>query len=134
MKRLLSLFSIKFKMKIKVLFFLVVFLTVNTLYSKESVTKFDSIFSKVVMELTGSKPDIAIHVADSLYVNTKDQILKMRALMLSANIYQELNDRKNALLFSKRAEKLARVKNDFEWQARILGFISTQYRNIGLIE
>ena len=121
-------------MKIKVLFFLVVFLTVNTLYSKESVTKFDSIFSKVVMELTGSNPDIAIHVADSLYVNTKDQILKMRALMLSANIYQELNDRKNALLFSKRAEKLARVKNDFEWQARILGFISTQYRNIGLIE
>lgn len=122
------------KMKVNILFFLIVFLTSNTLCSKESIEKFDSIFRKVVVELTASKPDYAIKVADSLYKNSSTEILKMRSLMLSASIYQEINDRKNALIFSKRALKLARTKKDVEWQARILGFISTQYRNIGLID
>ncbi|SFJ87970.1 helix-turn-helix domain-containing protein [Myroides guanonis] len=134
MRKLLGLFLIMSKMKVNILFFLIVFLTSHTLCSKESIDKFDSIFRKVVVELTGSQPDYAIHVADSLYKNSSSETLKMRSLMLSANIYQEINDRKNALKLSKRALELARTKKDIEWQARILGFISTQYRNIGLIE
>src|SRR5690606_28007589 len=59
---------------------------------------------------------------------------KIKSLMLSADLYEKQSKREEAIAYVLRAESIANTIENYEWQARIYGFLSTQYRIIGLID
>ena len=122
----------KLKVKNAILCFFVVFLAGSRSFSSENNIKVDPIFKRVATELTHTDPDEALRIADSLFVHSTNKTIKIKALMLSANVYQHLNDYDKALVFGKKAERLLTEEKDTEWRVRILGFIASQYRNIGV--
>src|SRR5699024_11110195 len=75
-------------------------------------TPFDRIYLKAATEITNNDPQLALHVADSLYSSSTKKIYHLKALMLSANVYQILNDKKSAILYAKRAQNIARKIKD----------------------
>lgn len=93
-------------------------------------TKFDSIFYNVAVKITDT--DRALAIADSLYQNTPDKTNQIRALMLSADIYNKKGKSSKAISYATKANNLAEEINSYIWIARISGFISTQYRVLGV--
>lgn len=95
-------------------------------------TKFDSIYYHTAVNVTGTDSDRALHIADSLYLHTTDATNKIRALMLSANIYTKKGKINSAIDYALQANLLAEQANNYDWEARISGFLSTQYRLSGI--
>lgn len=95
-------------------------------------TKFDSIFNATAITIATHDPEKAFLIADSLYQNSPEQIHKLKALMLTSDLHQQTGDNKSAILYALKAKEIADKNKIYEWQARIYGFLSTQYRLIGL--
>lgn len=94
-------------------------------------TAFDSIYYEIALNITSSDPSKAMHLADSLYIYAIDDHQKTRALMLSANILDKQEDRKAGIEYAMKALELAKKSKDYSFEARIYGFMSTQYRRMG---
>jgi len=108
-------------------------LLLSTVASAQKTNKtFDSIYFKTATVITAHDPDEAIRIADSLYHVSTEPVHKVKSLMLKANVYQSKGSLKKSIAAASEAEVLAEKSNLVEWQARILGFLSTQYRNLGL--
>lgn len=97
-------------------------------------TKFDSIFLETATRITHQDVARSIHIADSLYEHSVHEEHKMRALMLSANSHQSLGNVEEAIKKAMQAEEMAIKLNNYQWHARILGFLSTEFRNIGMLQ
>lgn len=96
--------------------------------------KFDSIYFTTAVNVAAKDINKAIQIADSLYRNSKPEIHRLKALMLSSSLFQQKGDIKKSVQFAVKADKIA-VKYDFyDWEARIAGFLSTQYRIMGLYQ
>lgn len=48
--------------------------------------------------------------------------------MLSATLYQQSNDLSHAAAYAEQAQEIAVQTDDYNWQARIAGFLASQYR------
>lgn len=95
---------------------------------------FDSIFFDTAVRLSTTDILKAGKIADSLYLNSTSDLQRIKSLMLSANLLEKQNKRKGAIAYVLRADSLASAIKNYEWEARISGFLSTQYRIIGLID
>ncbi len=103
-------------------------------HKRDDDKKFDSIYFTTAVTIAAKDINKAIHIADSLYRNSKPELNKLKALMLSSSLFQQKGDIKKSVQFAVKADQIA-VKNDFyDWEARIAGFLSTQYRLMGLYE
>lgn len=102
--------------------------------TEDTSKKFDSIYFHVVANLSGQNIDRAFQVADSLYQTSDSKLHKVKSLMLLSSLYQDKGELEEALIWAERAEKIASKEKIYDWQARISGFLSTSYRNIGLYE
>lgn len=94
---------------------------------------FDSIFYHTYMVTATTDLDKALWVADSLYKTTKTDVRKVRSLMLISDIYHRKANRDSSIHYAMVAEDIANDANIHDWQARISGVLSTQYRNMGLL-
>lgn len=94
---------------------------------------FDSIFYHTYMVTATTNLDKALRVADSLYKTSKTDIRKVRSLMLISDIYHRKANRDSSIHYATVAEDIANDANIYDWQARISGVLSTQYRNMGLL-
>src|SRR5690606_26636235 len=108
------------------------FLTAQT--DLEQGKRFDSIFYATAVVVSGQDIHRAIEIADSLYEHSASELQKLKSLMLSADLLEKQNKREEAIAYVLRAETIAKTLNNYQWQARIYGFLSTQYRIIGLID
>jgi len=54
--------------------------------------------------------------------------------MLSADLLEKQGEREEAIAYVLRADSIVSLTDNYEWKARISGFLSTQYRIIGLID
>lgn len=116
------------------LFFSSLFNAVNAQTNRADEKKFDSIYFATAVNVAATDINKAIKIADSLYLHSKPEIYRLKALMLSSSLFQQKGDIKKSVQFAVKADKIA-VKNDFyDWEARIAGFLSTQYRLMGLYE
>src|SRR5690606_26074749 len=59
---------------------------------------------------------------------------RIKSLMLSADLLEKQNKREETIAYVLRADSLASATKNHEWEARISGFLSTQYRILGLID
>lgn len=72
-----------------------------------------------------------MHLADSLYNYAVDENQKAKALMLSADIMDKQEKRKEGIDYAQKALEVVQKSNDFSFEARIYGYMSTQYRRLG---
>jgi AraC-like DNA-binding protein len=118
------------------LFFLVFFfpfLLFSQSQTKESERRFDSIYYNAA-DISVTDVDRALKIADSLYLHSKTDLQKLRCLMLSAMFYQTKGTSDKTIEYAFEAEKIAIKIKDYNWQARILGFLATEFNNIGILK
>lgn len=95
---------------------------------------FEQIYLKTYMETSRTDFNKALRVADSLYAHAEGTTFKVRSLMLSATMYQQTGDLSNAVVFAEKAQDLAKQTDDYNWQARVAGFLASQYRGLRLYQ
>lgn len=98
----------------------------------ESDKEFNLIYEKIAIEVAGQEPKLAIQKADSLYLTSQTKYQQLKSLMLKAKVLAQTGDLSKSIEVAKEAEKIASETDFYSWQARIAGFISTQYRISGL--
>lgn len=115
--------------------FMTLLLSANTLaQTNKGANKFDSIYFETAVHVSATDINRAIAIADSLYTHSESELHQLKALMLSSTLFQQKGEMKKSIQYATMADKIA-VKNKFyDWEARIAGFLSTQYRILGLYE
>ncbi|WP_257670521.1 helix-turn-helix domain-containing protein [Parapedobacter tibetensis] len=94
---------------------------------------FDSTFYHIYMHTASEDVRLALKAADSLYQTSVSDIHKIRSLMLIGDMYHRMANRDSSIFYAIEAEKIAVKANIYDWQARIYGVLSTQYRETGLL-
>lgn len=118
-------------------FILIFFINIGMVFPQGGEAKnnrFDSIFYDTAVRKSATDILMASQIADSLFKVSATNLQKIKSLMLSADLYEKQSKREEAIAYVLRAESIANTIENYEWQARIYGFLSTQYRIIGLID
>lgn len=109
-----------------------------TIWYQHAVAQDPEVFEKIYLKtyLETSRTDFkeALKVADSLFEHSEAASYKVRSLMLSATLYQQTGDLTNAVVFAEKAEHIAAQTEDYNWQARVAGFLAGQYRWLKLYQ
>src|SRR5690554_2170976 len=98
---------------------------------EKKLPTFDSIYYEVAVNILASNPSKALHMADSLYTYSIDDSQRMKSIMLTASIYEKREQRMVAIEHALKALEIAHKIKNYSFQARIYGFMSTQYRMMG---
>lgn len=99
-----------------------------------AVKAFDSVFYHVAVNVSSSNPIKAMHLADSLYTYSANGKQKLKSVMLKADILEKQEKRGEAIKQAIKALQIAKDEDDYVFQARIYGFLSTQYRTVGFLD
>jgi len=118
----------------KFLFYFIFFFHCIVFSQTRQHKKFDSIYYDVAVNISSANPTKALYVADSLHVFSINNKQRVKTLMLIADILEKQEKRGEAIIKSLKALDIAIRDEDYIWQARIYGFLSTQYRTIGFID
>src|SRR5690554_386155 len=113
-------------------FFLLLILlpTIASPQPSEEEKDFARLFYQIMIT-ADSDPQKAMHQADSLYLHSSSRKKQIRALMLSANILEKQERRSEGIEYALKALEICKQEKDYNFEARIYGFLSTQSRNIG---
>lgn len=111
------------------LFFTTVFSQTNEQIQQR---KFDSVYYETATRIAVMDVEKALQISDSLFLSASNQVNKVKALMLKSTLYSQKGHMEMAIAIATKAEKIANDHNIYEWQARISGFLSTQFRSVGL--
>ncbi len=95
---------------------------------------FDSIYVHAATTLSALDVEKAIHLADSLYINSENSMQEMKSLLLIAALKGSIGRVAEALAHALEAEAIAIKYKNYEWQVRIAGFLSTTFRGISLTD
>ncbi|WP_158606012.1 helix-turn-helix domain-containing protein [Taibaiella sp. KBW10] len=95
--------------------------------------KFDSAFRYIATALASQNVEEAILQADTLLHSAVDSLQKMKSLMLLATLKERTGEYTEALLLAVQGEKIAENIKNKEWEIRISGFLSTSFRQLGLL-
>lgn len=108
--------------------------SVNAQKDADHQRKFDSIYFATAVTVAAKDINKATQIADSLYRHSKPAIYRLKALMLSSSLFQQKGDIKKSVQFAVKADSIAVEHQIYDWEARIAGFLSTQFRIMGLYE
>ncbi|WP_107040180.1 helix-turn-helix domain-containing protein [Brumimicrobium mesophilum] len=95
---------------------------------------FDSIYFHTTVTIAVNDIDRAHNIADSLFLNSSSKLKQVKALMLSSSLYQQNGDIGKSIFTAKEAYGIAKNNYLYEWQARISGFLSSQFRIMEMYE
>lgn len=96
--------------------------------STQEELHFDSIYFHTAVTVAANDIDRALDIADSLFLNSGSVRNQVKALMLSSSLFQQKGNLAIAISTAQKAYSLAKKNKFYDWQARISGFLSTQYR------
>lgn len=110
-----------------------IILSVNILYSQnlERDKKADSLIYKITIDISSSNPTRAHHLADSLFLYSRSDHYKIKALLLHAEIFKMEERTQNMLESLLQALELAKETRDFISQAKIYGYLASISRETG---
>lgn len=89
---------------------------------------FNAIYKKTYLETAQKDMNTALFVADSLYRASVQPLFRVKSLMLSATLYQQKEHLDQSIGYAEKARELVEETGDYNWQARVYGFLATQYR------
>ena len=98
---------------------------------QNNLKAFDSVYYEIAVNISSNNPTKAMHLADSLYTYSISDNQRIKSLMLSADVLEKQEQRMEAIEYAQKAIKIAEDSQDYSFQARIYGFMSTQYRQLG---
>ncbi|MCI3936009.1 helix-turn-helix domain-containing protein [Chryseobacterium aahli] len=113
------------------LLYFVIFIITNNLKAQDP-EKYNLIYSKTYLETSQKDFKKALEIADSLYKISETPKFKAKSLMLSATLIQQSGNDRKSLEYALKAEEYVRNSDDYLWQSKIYGFLSSQYRSLGL--
>lgn len=123
---------------LKILYFIVVTLLLGTQFvSSQQIAQsssYNELYFEIAVNLSSKDPQKALHLSDSLYKVANSSKDKIKALLLSADILVKQNKRTDGIHYALKALNFAKESSDFNYLARIYGFLSTQCRTIGFYE
>ena len=93
---------------------------------------YSKVYRKILHEIAQKDFDKALIAADSLHKTTVLPAYKVRSLLLIATLYQQKNNIEKAISYAEKAEDTVEYTDDYAWQARVYGFLASQYRLIKL--
>src|SRR5690606_16227271 len=110
----------------------------SSLFSQAAVgdrttAAFDSAFNHIYLHTANESLSKALQAADSLYQISTNDVQRIRALMLIGDVYHRMANRDSVIHYAERAAQIAERTQNYTWQARIYGVLSTQYRETGLL-
>lgn len=108
-------------------------LTAQTGFSQKKAS-FDSVMYHTAVDLASKDIKKAIQTADSLYKHSTEPLHKVKSIMLMADLHKNTGDLEKSVNYAVTAENIAESNKLYEWQVRIAGFLSAQYRTLGLKE
>ena len=106
-----------------------VFANVDTLSQEE---KFDQIYFETAVNLAARDSKRALEVSDSLLKHATSELQKVKSLMLTATLLHQEGEINQSIVKAMEADKIASKNSLADWEARIAGFLSTRYRDLGL--
>lgn len=113
--------------------FLLLCLTGMRLYvSAQDPESYEKIYVKTYLETSHADFNKALKIADSLYEHSETELYKVRSLMLTASLYQQATELPRAVEYAEKAQDIILQTDNYNWQARVAGFLSTQYRLLKL--
>ena len=121
----------------KKILYVIIFLLITGIgyCQNQEVSKvFDSIYYEVAVNISSDNPRRALQIADSLYLYSDLKLQKTRGLMLKADIVEKQEKHQEAIEYALKALEIAEEIQNYLWQAKIYGFLSSQYRNIGFLD
>lgn len=89
---------------------------------------FEQVYYKTYTETAQTDFNKALHIADSLYRHSATPTYQVKSLMLSATLLQQTGDLSRAVSYAEKAQAILAGTSDDNWQARVAGFLSSQYR------
>lgn len=95
---------------------------------------FNQRYEEVSVSLVATDIKQAQIVADSLSSVAVNDEQRIRANMLSANLYFATGDVGDAILHAMKANQIATTALNTNWQAITSGFLATAFRGIGLLQ
>jgi AraC-like DNA-binding protein len=116
--------------------FLFLLLIPSVIFSQidDQSKKFDSIFFNVAVNVSSANPSKALQLADSLALNAANKNQQIKSLMLVADILSKQEKRGEAIIKALEVLEIAKEEKDYVFQARIYGFLSSEYRSIGFLD
>jgi AraC-like DNA-binding protein/predicted negative regulator of RcsB-dependent stress response len=96
--------------------------------------EYDSMFRKIFLEISQKDYEKSKYLADSLFQKSTTPIYQTKSLMLSASLCQQAGDIKEAIQYATKAEQYLPTTGEWEWKARVYGFLATQYRYVKLLK
>lgn len=103
-------------------------ITVSHYSSYSQTSKYDSIFSETAQVLLSSNPKKALSNTTYLYKISSNNSERIKACMLKATLLRQYGLRNDAISALKRADSIATIDKNHNFQARVNGFLSTLYR------
>lgn len=113
-------------------FSVLIFLILINFFYAQDINSFNSIYNKTYLQTSQSDMKKALMVADSLYTISETPVLKSRSLMLTATLYQNSGDLKDAIDYALKAEEIISKTDNNIGKGRVYGFLATQYRILKL--
>lgn len=101
--------------------------------SPDKKNTFDSNYYYIATALSAKDINEAISRAESLLQAAEDSVQRVRGLMLLATLNERTGKHVDAIKFAILGEKLAEKIGNTQWQTRIAGFLSTTFRELGLV-
>jgi YesN/AraC family two-component response regulator len=117
---------------VKYLFLLVCFTGMYLSTSAQDPESYEKIYTKTFLETSHADFNKALQIADSLYEHSETETYKVRSLMLTASLYQQASELSRAVEYAEKAQDIIFQTDNYNWQARVAGFLSTQYRLLKL--
>lgn len=118
-------------MKVQLLYILISLL-ISSIVCSQNPDAYNRIFTKTYLETSQKDFKKALEAADSLYQISETPKFKAKSLMLSATLLQQSGDVEKSIRYALIAENIVLSSGEYLWQAKIYGFLSSQYRNLGL--
>ncbi len=94
--------------------------------------QFNQAFLHIYMNMASENVHLALEAADSLYQTATNDVEKIRSMMLISDMFHRMAQRDSSIHYAVEAERIAQRTDDYVWQARICGVLSTQYREMRL--
>ncbi|MNU21913.1 DNA-binding transcriptional regulator ChbR [compost metagenome] len=102
--------------------------------SAQDPESYEKIYTRTFLETSQTDFNKALQIADSLYEHSETELYKVRSLMLTASLYQQATELSRAVEYAEKAQDIIFQTDNYNWQARVAGFLSSQYRLLKLYQ
>lgn len=116
---------------IKHLFFLFILFS-TVFYGQKNKDLYEELYMKTLTEIAARDINSALKIADSMTVYADSPQHKGRGLMLTASLYMQQGEYEQSIQFAEEAKKIFSTTESYELQAKIRGFLASEYRILGL--